>query len=656
MVQIRSIGLQISLGFALVLGMLLIYALFGLEAFEGKITQIMGMHGSEIAVEQLNHVERRIFNLSDELIRYGQQPHVQQALIQANVFPEDEVQEQGRARCTSMSQPCWQQMALAPLSLSLSRFFIPVYHHFRAEPVFISVMLMDRQGYPIAWAGDPIDRSLPHLQCHTQLAENRVFVSEPFLDQKTGHYLIRLTAALLDPQGHTVGSLCSLIPALHILRHAVSKLSVSNRGDFYLFDQSGRLLYADHPFRLLESFAHAQQFKLASQEQGFFWYQEHHKRTLYSYARRVKLNDGGNKYRFKGGGWVLIIGWPDDFISSPIWAFKQQQLWSLMLAALVAIAIALVITFMVTKRLAQVRRATHQLALGDYSQRIPQMYRDEVGQLAADFNHMATELEQAHQVLKLEVRQRRKTQEDLQAQTQALLRSNSYLERFAYSASHDLQEPLRSVSNYLRIIQRRYGERLDAEGESFVQHTLNASKRMQRMIEGLLLLSRVNTQGRDFKKLNTERLMQEVMDNLTVAIQEAGATITFDDLPEIEGDETQLADLFQNLLNNAMRYQHAQRAPIIQVHGEVDEQGIQLVFKDNGMGIESQYWEDIFTIFKRLNPLGQVQGSGIGLALCRQIMAHHNGTITVHSQPEQGSTFTLHFPPPGCLADRGGEV
>jgi PAS domain S-box-containing protein len=221
-----------------------------------------------------------------------------------------------------------------------------------------------------------------------------------------------------------------------------------------------------------------------------------------------------------------------------------------------------------------------------------------------------------------------------------LNRSNEELGNFAYIASHDLQEPLRMVASYTQLLSRRYKGKLDAEADEFIAFAVDGASRMQRLIQDLLAYSRVGTKGQELVETSSEEALQQALLNLRGTIEEKGAVVTHDPLPTVLADETQLTQLFQNLVGNAIKYQEKTGVPKIHVSVARDG-GKQWTFsvKDNGLGIDPQYFEKIFGMFQRLHKREEFAGTGIGLAICKKIAERHGGSISVESQPGQGSTF-----------------
>lgn len=227
-----------------------------------------------------------------------------------------------------------------------------------------------------------------------------------------------------------------------------------------------------------------------------------------------------------------------------------------------------------------------------------------------------------------------------------LERSNHELERFAYVASHDLQEPLRMVTSYLQLLERRYKDKLDGDALEFIAYAVDGSNRMKALINDLLAYSRIGTRGRNFAPTDCEAVLANVLQNLRVAIAESGAIITHTPLPTLLADPGQLEQLLQNLIGNAIKF-HGPRVPEVRL--DVQKQGAYWLFSvaDNGIGIEQQYFERIFIIFQRLHTREEFSGTGIGLAISKRIVERHGGRIWIESQPGLGTTFYFTIPASG---------
>jgi PAS domain S-box-containing protein len=238
---------------------------------------------------------------------------------------------------------------------------------------------------------------------------------------------------------------------------------------------------------------------------------------------------------------------------------------------------------------------------------------------------------------------RRQAEDRLNKTMADLERSNKELEQFAYVASHDLQEPLRMVSSYTQLLARRYQDQLDQDAQEFIGYAVDGAERMQRLIQDLLAFSRVATRGKPFAETDCEQVLEDTLANLRTAMDEAKATVTNDPLPTVIADASQLSQVFQNLVSNALKF-HGQAPPA--VHIGAQRRGAEWVFsvRDNGIGIDPQYHERIFVIFQTLHPRDQYPGTGIGLALCKRIVERHGGSIWVQSALGEGATFYFTIP------------
>lgn len=250
----------------------------------------------------------------------------------------------------------------------------------------------------------------------------------------------------------------------------------------------------------------------------------------------------------------------------------------------------------------------------------------------------------------LDISERKRSEKAVAEQGRQLLhameelqRSNAELEQFAYVASHDLQEPLRMVASYCQLLQRRYAAKLDADANEFINFAVEGAKRMQNLINDLLMYSRVGTKGKELVATSLEEVLADALANLSVAIAESRAEITHDPLPQVTGDGVQLLQLLQNLIGNALKFRRDEPVRIhIGARREGDRWSIGVT--DNGIGIDPQYADRIFLIFQRLHTRAQYPGTGIGLSVCRKIVERHGGKIWVEPAPGQGSVFKFTLP------------
>lgn len=232
---------------------------------------------------------------------------------------------------------------------------------------------------------------------------------------------------------------------------------------------------------------------------------------------------------------------------------------------------------------------------------------------------------------------------DTKRAEEELIRSNQDLQQFAYVASHDLQEPLRNVASCLQLLEKEYKNKLGANADQYIQYAIESAVRMKSLILDLLAYSRVATRGKAPEPIDCQRLLDRTVDNLGVAISEAGAVITHGPLPTVYGDDAQLLQVFQNLIQNGIKFRKDE-PPKIHISAVKNKNNWVFSVRDNGIGIESKHLERIFVIFQRLHKRSQYEGTGMGLAIVKKVVERHQGRVWVESEPGKGTTFYFTIP------------
>ncbi len=308
----------------------------------------------------------------------------------------------------------------------------------------------------------------------------------------------------------------------------------------------------------------------------------------------------------------------------------------------------------ITGPVSRLRRGVEAIGYGELSYRVGRISDDELGQLATAFDQMSEKLDVitvSRDELSREVEERKRIEAELREHQQRLKnlltdleRSNKDLEQFAYVASHDLQEPLRMVSSYVQLLAKKYGGQLDEQAQKYINFAVDGSERMQKLIEGLLSYSRLSRGKTDFKAVDMNAAFEAAASNLAAAFRETGASLTKSELPVVPGDETQIIQLFQNLLANAVKFRRPDTRPAIRVNASESQASWVFSVADNGIGILPEYYAKIFLIFQRLHTRREYPGTGIGLALCKKIVERHHGRIWVESKADSGTTFFFTIP------------
>jgi signal transduction histidine kinase len=348
-------------------------------------------------------------------------------------------------------------------------------------------------------------------------------------------------------------------------------------------------------------------------------------------------------------------------VADAIAAVHRNQFAVSALVFAVFLAAALGLAAHLARPIRRLAAGTERVAAGDLSTRVDVgRRRDELRALADAFNRMTDRLDRQHRKivsysrdleemvqqrtaeladanadLERELAERRRAEEELR-------RSNAELRQFAYVASHDLQEPLRMVTSYVQLLAHRYRGHLDDDADEFIAYAVNGAERMKALINDVLEYSRVGRRDVPFERVDCDALLDDVLANLQVAVHERGAEITRDPLPTVQGDRHQLTCVFQNLVSNALKF--CEGTPEIHVSAERDGDRWRLAVSDNGIGIDAEYRDRIFHVFKRLHARHEFPGTGMGLAITKKIIERHGGTIDVASEPGQGTTFTFTLP------------
>jgi len=238
---------------------------------------------------------------------------------------------------------------------------------------------------------------------------------------------------------------------------------------------------------------------------------------------------------------------------------------------------------------------------------------------------------------------RRQSEKELAHKVSELARSNAELEQFAYVASHDLQEPLRMIANCTQLLAERYRGKLDEQADKYIRYSVDGAVRMQALIQDLLKFSRVGKHEIESRITECRAVVEQAVKNLQAAVEESGAVVNWNGLPVVMADPSQLTQVFQNLIANAIKF-HGADTPVIQIDAEKKDQEWVLAVSDNGIGIPAESWQDIFAIFRRLHTRAEYAGNGIGLAICKKIIERHGGKLWVEAQAKPGCRFKFTLP------------
>ena len=359
---------------------------------------------------------------------------------------------------------------------------------------------------------------------------------------------------------------------------------------------------------------------------------------------------------------------------------NYHRIFMLTVAAQVILNLILITALLQVRVLAPIKRLMRQAeCLARREHNVPFVWkrRDEFGSLGRTLEktrqalqELFNELEKKNRELKHDIQRRVLAEQELKrhrdqleelveqrtailaSRSEELARSNTELEQLAYVASHDLQEPLRMISSYLQLLEKRYKDRIDADATTFIDFAVDGATRMQALINDLLSYSRIGTKAKPFQPIDCTAVMATATNSLRISIEESKAQITCGPLPTVMGDATQLTQLLQNLLANALKFRRDE-SPQIHVWAEPDGKFWRFSVQDNGIGIAPEYFDRIFVMFQRLHGRAEYSGTGIGLAICKKIVERHGGRIWVASEEGKGTVFNFTIPRLDEMSEEG---
>lgn len=339
----------------------------------------------------------------------------------------------------------------------------------------------------------------------------------------------------------------------------------------------------------------------------------------------------------QGIGWGAAVSRPRGDVLATVQTGLSLALTFNMLVAAGSILAAMLISRQISRDVQRLQRHVGELGRGQAPNRSQVSRVRELRELVDEFDGVWAQRSRYEQAL-------RRSEEDLKRSAADLARSNKELEQFAYVASHDMQEPLRMIASYVQLLQRRYKDLFDASAQSFMEHAIEGCQRLSRLINDLLSLSRVGTRGGEMEPAQVDDILQHVLATLRQSIDDASATVDTEPMPTVRCDRLQLAQVFQNLIVNALKFQPPGGKPRVSIGAERIEGQWRFFVRDNGIGIAADAAERVFVVFQRLHTQSEYPGTGIGLAICKKIVERHGGRIWVQSEPGKGSTFYFTIP------------
>lgn len=464
------------------------------------------------------------------------------------------------------------------------------------------------------------------------------YISKTFFDIDTRERYNYLGVPIRNNQGN-IQSALMVRYSLDFIVDSIQKQEVAQVGNFFILDHNNRLVAQTNgriELNKYESLPVSQKMLLFNQISGTNW-----DNNLLSFFRN-KLD------------WTFALETSNAQATAPIDKrlneikadFDKTIYKILLLIALVLLLIVIIFAFIgvrvaksVTQPISNLIDGVKKVSEGNLDINLPNKSNDDIGELTVAFNNMTQSLKQ----YKEKIEQHTKT---ITHQAQKLSYSNEELKQYAHTVSHDLKSPLRMISSYIGLLNKKYGEKFDDDAKEYFNYITNGTKRMNTLIEDMLAYARLdqNIKREDFRDMDLDKVIQNVTSDLKWQIEENDAKIHYTGLPIIYAHPSQMHSLFQNLISNSIKYRSKAPPEITISLKTTSPTHSTIVVSDNGQGIEKEYLKDIFKPFKRLVANDEVEGSGIGLATVKKILIHHQGKIKVESTVGKGTTFLITLP------------
>jgi len=644
---------KLTLGFVAVALLIALVGYFAGRAGQGALKQSIGGVSRRLARQLITDVDRHMYERIEQFQAYAKIRMLQETVARSNwkfeqldsarrYIDEKDVEWTGTPKETTT--PFMREL----MENNLSKEFRGVVEFYREKYGYMvvgEIFVTNKYGANVAQSGRTTDYRQDDESWWHGAREEGVIVEDVEYDESAGVYSTDIAIRVEDDGGEFIGVLkvvLNIQEAINIIREAQSRYIDEPRQArvYKLLSADKKLIYSTEGFTLFEDGSYLLPGDVDSPvpvyDTGTFVREDAEKGDLLcAYAR-----SSGHR-EFEGLGWTVLLEHDMRSRLAPAAELRERIWMTSLLVAVLGIAIGGAISVSLSKRIERLRKGTEIIGDGDLDHKVGTAARDEIGELSRAFDKMTERLKEttvSRDDLEKEVEERKLTEAEL-------ARSNADLEQFAYLASHDLQEPLRMVASYMQLLERRYKGKLDENADEFIGYAVDGSKRMQKMINDLLAYSRVGTHGREFERTDSDSAFEYALANLETAIEKSEGMVTHDALPTVMADPTQLVQVFQNLVGNAIKF--SGEAPP-RVHVSAKREGEEWIFSvsDSGIGFDEKYSERAFVVFKRLHGTGYA-GTGIGLAICKRIVERHGGRIWVSSQPGKGSTFYFTLPATG---------
>lgn len=636
-----KLGVKFSLGLGAILFIVLVQAMYSINASHVMLRQNVFERTQVQMVEVKRDIVRNIDFVREnlELFIEGYQwiGEVEQSNMLHSKLHAGISRQRGDTACATVLNN--------PMSRAMRNRFINYFMDTYGFTLFSSVMAVNRFGYAVAQTA--ASRQCDHSDdAWWRLTEsNGAQVLDIQQDPFTGTKGLVVTAQLHNMDDTFVGAYKAVVPIRSLFRNLLSENLEFGAAEIDIIRKDGELIFSTRAHLHGEKHANDPIFLQTRQAKEPFVVDDRGERFIVS----ASWLSQGTRFNLP---WLIVFKANYDELLGTSESLRNRMALVSLGALLLASLVAVYITRGVVGPVSRLCQSMTRFGQGDMDARAAVETRDELAELAATFNTMAEAQQSSNKLMANEIAIRRKAEIKLERQTKLLKVSNKELEQFAYVASHDLQEPLRIIVSYLQLLGKRYGGLLDADGMRFLEAASNGANRMRNLIRGLLEYSRITSRGKAPEFVDASRVMADVLDELALRVEEKKAEVRTGELPTIAMDPTQLHQLLINLVGNGLKYNDNEK-PEVEIWAEQGDCGWLFHVRDNGIGIDSKYFERIFGVFQRLHSRAKYTGTGIGLALCKRIVERHDGMVTVRSVPGEGSTFSFFIPYPRETGDEG---
>ena len=640
-----SIRRKLTLGYLLIVILLSILALYSVYLGQSLLEESVGKKSIFLAAEIISRINNMLEHTTDHLEQYSKQNMLIDFVIESNKAlqlienPLDYIlslDQQFRYLPPNTIPPFIANVIDNPVSQQLSHDYIDFWKQKKATIYIPDMIITNQYGAVIAKIGKMSDYYYGNTIWFKNAKNSGRYMGDVDYDSNAMAYVIPIAIRLVNQKGEFIGVIKAMISLSTVIRKVKIALKYSEQMEIQIISlTSKKLIYSTKAFQFLEDVSNEPFMKNIKGTEGFFKKTIGTRQKLFSY---ITTSFGKNATKLQ---WLLIISHDQKEIFGPVILLRNRIVIVSSLLIIMGFIISILLSRSISKPIMMLKQGAEIIGSGNLDYKTGLSTGDEIGDLSKSIDQMTCNLKNvtaSRNELQREIEERIKTEHALEIKTKELERSNTELEEFAYVASHDLQEPLRMISSYLQLLERRYKGKFDQDADDFIHYAVDGAKRLQILINDLLTYSRLTTRGKPFKMVDLNHVFKTTLIQLTHSIQKTNPNIICQPLPQIMADEIQLTQLFQNLIHNAIKFCD-QEQPIIEISCEDKGDFFQFAVKDNGIGIDPDYHSKIFQIFRRLHGVGKFEGTGVGLALCKKIIERHNGTIWVESEPGQGSTF-----------------